>query len=160
MPKISLNHNESLEISGEGLRVRRSLKPGTSLEQKEDGLYAKQEPASGSGGYPDKYRSSQGGIVSGIDYPYKDELTNDYNKRLVAPMITHRIFTCESEDGHDISLRECDRIFPGDIYRVLDTTNDVYKYYLVLKTDGTHVLWDQNQAPVLVASVPTSSPLN
>ena len=71
MPKISLSHNESLEISGEGLRVRRSLKAGTSLEQREDGLYAKQEPASGSGGYPDKYRSSQRYIRS-ADRLYTD----------------------------------------------------------------------------------------
>lgn len=160
MPKISLNTNYSLETAYNALRVRRSLANLNSLETHSDGLYAKQQAATGSGGYPDKYRSSQGGIVSGVDYPYKDELTNDYNKRLVAPMITHRVFTCEYEDGHDISLRECDRIFPGDMYRVLDTANGVYKYYLVLKTDGTHVLWDQDQNPPLLASVPVNAPCN
>ena len=53
MPKISLNTNYSLETAYNALRVRKSLANNNSLDVRSDGLYAKQEAASGSGGYPD-----------------------------------------------------------------------------------------------------------
>ena len=156
MPKISISHDRSLEIAHNKLRVRRSLKGGTSLDVLADGLYAEQKSGSGSGGYPDRYRSPQGGLTSGIDYPYKDEYTNPYNKRLVSPSITHRVFTCESDDGSDIYIRDCDKIFPGDLYRVLDSTNNVYKYYLITKTTGTDVTGHSG----VVANIPVNATCN
>jgi hypothetical protein len=151
--KIKIKHNKSIETNSlKQLRLRRSLKAGTALEIKPDGLYAEQKPGSGSGGYPDGYRSNNG-IESGITSPSN---YNPTSKRIVSPAITHRIFTCESDDGHDISLRECDLILPGDMYRVLDEENNTYKYYLILKTNGTSVTAHSS----VVATVPSDSPIN
>lgn len=151
--KIKVKHNKSIELnSNKEFRVRRSLQAGTSLELKADGLYAEQKSGSGSGGYPDGYRSDNG-IESGITSPSN---YNPTSKRIVSPAITHRIFTCESDDGHDISIRACDLILPGDMYRVLDSENNVYKYYLILKTDGTSVVSHSG----VVAAVPSNSPIN
>lgn len=153
MPRISIKHDKSLEINSHGeLRVRRSLKTGTSLEARPDGLYAQQKQGSGSNGFPDNYRSLNG-IESGITSPSN---SNPYSKRIVGPGTMHRIFTCEYDDGHDIVIRECDLILPGDMYRVLDSTNNVYNYYLILKTNGTQVVEHSS----IVASVPFNDSCN
>lgn len=157
MPRICINHDRSLQIhETNGLRVRRSLKDGCSLQQLDDGLYAKQESGSGTAGYPDNYRSANG-IKSGIAMPHKDtDPSNPYSKRIVSPLITHRVFTCEANDGNDIHVRSCDYVLPGDMYRVLDTTNNVYNYYVILKTNGTTVTAHSG----VVATIPADESCN
>lgn len=149
MPRIVINHNDSLMINNNQLSVRNA--PGTSATIKSDGLYAEQKSGGTGAGYGDNWRSAQG-IESGITSPYN---ADPYPRRIVSPSITHRIFTCESDDGHDISIRACDSVLPGDMYRVLDTTNQVYKYYLILKTNSNVVV-----SSALVATIPASDPCN
>lgn len=155
MPELKVNYNLSIERnSNHELRIRRSLKDGdkTALVVKEDGLYAEQKPGSGTGGFPDNYRSNNGiqvGITSTIS-------STSYPKRVVAPDIVHRTFTCTQADGSDISIRPCDIILPGDMFRVLDAENNVYNYYVILKTSGTNV----TLASSVVATVPADASCN
>lgn len=155
MPELRVNYNLSIERnSNYELRVRRSLKDGeaTSLVVKPDGLYAEQKSGTGSGGYPDNYRSDNG-IQVGIT---STTSSTTYPRRVVAPDIVHRIFTCTQSDGSDISIRPCDIILPGDMFRVLDTENNVYNYYVILKTNGTSV----TMASTVVATVPSNASCN
>lgn len=165
--KIALNHNLSLEITAvpNKLRVRRSLKQPTSLEVKPDGLYAEQQSGSGTGGFPDQYQSDNM-IRSGVMYASDRDVTHCLDKRVAAFITAHRVFTCTQSDGSDIDLRQStlggtthniDMILPGDMYRVLDTTNNVYKYYLVLKTNGNSVTMHTTDP---VASIPVSESCN
>ena len=166
MPKISLNHNISTEISSTGkFRVRRSLMPGTTLVQRPDGLYAPKQNGSGSRGYPDLYRS-ENLLRSGVMYATDEDSTHALTGRIVAPVTVHRIFTCTHTDGSDIDLRQVtdggvthniDMILPGDMFRVLDTTNDVYKYYLILTTNGSVV---SSCTPNPGATIPVSESCN
>lgn len=152
MPKILIDHDHSLEIAHNALRVRRSLKNGDALDIRENGLYAEQKSGTGSGGFPDGYRSNNG-IETGKISPINPD---SKTKRVMSPSFTHRIFTCTQTDGSDISTRGgMDLILPGDMYRVLDTENDVYKYYIILKTTGTAVSTSAH-----IADVPTSHPCN
>lgn len=157
MPRIVLNLNDSLEVNGDGeLAVKKSLKAGNTVQINSDGLYAQAVAGGGSGtpgGYPDRYRSNNG-VLSGVTTPYN---TNATSKRIVSPAITHCIFTCNSDDGSDIVIRNgVDFIYPGDMYRVLDSENDVYKYYLILKTDGSQVI----SHSAVVATIPISVACN
>jgi hypothetical protein len=164
MPKIALNHDSSLIVdeSTNQLGIRESHKQGSSLEIRNNGLFAEQRSGSGSDGFPDGYRS-ENGIESGIDMP--DSVNTSKSRRLVGPTIIHRIFTCTDVDGTYIHIRyndepdeetNFDLILPGDMYRVFDSSNDVYNYYVILKTDGAHVI---THSPV-VASVPSNASCN
>ena len=142
--KIKLNLNNSLEYDSNGkLRVKRSLKTGNTLTIESDGLYAPAipgKPGSSGTGYPDGYRSANG-VMSGVTSPYNTATTS---KRIVGPSIMHRIFTCGNTDGSDISLRDVDYLYPGDMYRVKDVTHGNWNYYIILsvandgKTVRTH----------------------
>lgn len=151
--KISLDYSTALKVNEQGeLSVRQSLKAGTSLEVRENGLYAEADEATVQNGYPDGYRSNNG-IETGITFPHDP---NPTSKRIVAPSTTHRIFTCLSNDGSDIAVRSCDVLCPGDMYRVLDIMNSVFKYYIILKTDGSVVTAHSG----VVARVPENEPFN
>lgn len=142
--KIKLNLNNSLEYDSNGkLRVKRSAKTGNTLTIESDGLYAPAipgKPGSSGTGYPDGYRSANG-VMSGVTSPYN---TATASKRIVGPSIMHRIFTCNNTDGSDISLRSVDYLYPGDMYRVKDTIQGNWNYYIILsvandgKTVRTH----------------------
>lgn len=142
--KIKLNLNNSLEYDSNGkLRVKRSAKTGNTLTIEPDGLYAPAipgKPGSSGTGYPDGYRSANG-VMSGVTSPYNTASTS---KRIVGPSIMHRIFTCGNTDGSDISLRDVDYLYPGDMYRVKDVTHGNWNYYIILsvandgKTVRTH----------------------
>lgn len=135
---IKVNTGSSLETdSNDKLRVKRSLKSGNTLVFESDGLYAQAipgQPGSTGTGYPDGYRSANG-IVSGIAGP--EDMTS-VSKRIVGPSIIHRVFTALSPDGSDIQLRDVDVIYPGDLYRVKDTTHGNWNYYLITKVASNH----------------------
>ena len=168
MARILLNHNDSLTTSGDSLSVRRSTEAPSSLEIHQDGLYARQQSGSGSGGYADGYRSGQ--IRSGVMYATDTDLTHTLSGRIVGSALIHRIFTCQQANGGDIAslLREVDdggnvhnidMVLPGDMYRYLDNTdplNPVYKYYLILKTNNRTSI----QSSALVATIPASESCN
>lgn len=166
MPKISLNHNMSTEISDtRNFRVRRSLMSGTTLEQRADGLYAPKQNGSSSNGYPDFYVSDNH-LRTGVMYATDRDSTHALTGRIVAPITVHRVFTCTQSDGSDIDLRQVtdggvthniDMILPGDMFRVLDTSNNVYNYYLILTTNGNTV---SSCTPSPVATVPVSASCN
>lgn len=130
---ITVNTNNSMETdSNSKLRVKRSLKTGNTLTFESDGLYAEAipgQPGSTGTGYPDNYRSANG-IMSGVATP---ESMNVVSKRIVGPSIMHRVFTAFSPDGSDIQLRTIDRVYPGDLYRVKDTTHGNWNYYIITK---------------------------
>ena len=137
---INLKINESLTHVNDKLCVNKSSKSGNTLTIEPDGLYAEAIPGlpgSTGTGYLDGYRS-ENGIVSGIEAP---ESSQTVPQRRVAPNIVHRIFTCNNADGSDITLRTVDRMYPGDMYRVKDTINMNWNYYLILSvnSDGTAV---------------------
>lgn len=170
MARILLNHNDSLTTSGDSLSVRRSTEAPSSLEIHQDGLYARQQSGSGSGGYPDNYRSEH--IRSGVMYATDTDLTHTLSGRLVASPLVHRIFTCQQMDGSDISsyLRQVtdggtthnlDMVLPGDMYRYLDNSdpsNPVYKYYLILQTNGSSIA--SSTYPTPVATIDASESCN
>ena len=155
MPTITLNLAPSLEMDSNGkLKVKVSQKANNNLTVEPDGLYAEAipgQPGSSGTGFPDKYRSYQAGITSGVTGP---DDTTSYPRRIVAPSITHRIFTCNNNDGSDVPVRSMDYIYPGDMYRVLDTENGVWKYYVIVSVsaDGKTVSGHSN----VVASIPVS----
>lgn len=134
--KIKLNLNNSLEYDSNGkLRVKRSAKTGNTLTIESDGLYAPAipgKPGSSGTGYPDGYRSANG-VMSGVTSPYNTATTS---KRIVGPSIMHRIFTCGNTDGSDISLRDVDYLYPGDMYRVKDVTHGNWNYYIILSVNN------------------------
>lgn len=133
--KMTLNLDNSLEYGNGGtgpLRVKKSLKSGNTLSFESDGLYAEAipgQPGSTGTGYPDNYRSANG-VMSGVATP---ESMNSVPKRIVGPSIMHRVFTASSPDGSDIQLRTIDRVYPGDLYRVKDTTHGNWNYYIITK---------------------------
>ena len=133
--KMTLNLDNSLEYADGGsgpLRVKKSLKSGNTLSFESDGLYAEAipgQPGSTGTGYPDGYRSSNG-VISGVATP---ESMSSVPKRIVGPSIMHRVFTASSPDGSDIQLRTIDRVYPGDLYRVKDTTHGNWNYYIITK---------------------------
>ena len=135
--KIKLNLNNSLEYdSNRKLRVKRSTKSGNTLTIEPDGLYAPAipgKPGSTGTGYPNGYRSANG-VMSGVTSPYN---TATVSKRIVGPSTTHRIFTCNNTDGSDISLRNVDYMYPGDMYRVKDITHGNWNYYIILSVNDT-----------------------
>lgn len=155
MPEITLNINDSLEMDSSGkLKVKISPKANNHLTVEADGLYAEAipgQPGSTGTGFPDEYRSFEAGITSGITGP---DNTTPYSRRIVAPSITHRIFTCNNADGSDVTPRSMDYIYPGDMYRVLDTENSVWKYYVIVtvSSDGKTVTGHSN----IVAEIPVS----
>jgi hypothetical protein len=167
MPRILINHNESLETDDtlNVLKVDRSLKSGTALEIHSDGLYAPKQNGTSSGGYPDFYYSDNR-LRTGVMYATDVDNTHSLSGRVVAPVIVHRIFTCTQTDGSDIDLRQVtdggvthniDMILPGDMFRVLDSVNNVYNYYLILTTNGNVV---SSCTPSPVATVPVSVSCN
>lgn len=149
--KIKLNLNNSLEYDSNGkLRVKRSAKTGNTLTIEPDGLYASAipgKPGSSGTGYPDGYRSANG-VMSGVTSPYN---TATASKRIVGPSIMHRIFTCNNTDGSDISLRDVDYMYPGDMYRVKDITNGNWNYYIILSVndDGKTVKTHTDEVAVI-----------
>ena len=159
MSKIVLNTNSSIWVELENkVCVKVSSTANNTLQIKDNGLYAQAipgNPGSTGTGYPDGFRSNNG-ITSGITDP-DDGTIKEH--RLVASSLVHRIFTCTQDTGMDIPLRAFDKVYPGDMYRVEDTTNHVYKYYLITKTDGTHIT---QASSILVATVPivTDDPIN
>lgn len=133
---IGLDTDESLAYTDNKLCVNKASKSGNTLTIESDGLYAQAkpgEPGSTGTGYPDGYRSANG-ISSGIATP---ESSQAVSRRIVAPNIVHRIFTCNNVDGSDIALRTVDRMYPGDMYRVKDTVNMNWNYYLILSVNGS-----------------------
>jgi hypothetical protein len=134
---INLNLNDSLEYDGNNkLCVKKSHKSGNTLTIESDGLYAQAipgNPGSTGTGYPDGYRS-ENGILSGVATP---ESSEPVSRRIVAPNIVHRIFTCNNTDGSDIVLRSIDRLYPGDMYRVKDNEHGNWNYYLILTINAT-----------------------
>lgn len=133
---IQLDLNNSLGYTDNKLEVKRSSKTENTLTMEPDGLYAQAipgKPGSTGIGYPDGYRSGNG-IMSGVAMPDDHK---SMHRRIVAPSIVHRIFTCTHIDGSDISLRAVDKMYPGDMYRVKDTTHGNWNYYLILKTNDT-----------------------
>lgn len=155
MPEITLNLAPSLEMDSSGkLKVKVSSKANNNLTVEPDGLYAEAipgQPGSTGTGFPDDYRSFEAGITSGITGP---DDTTAYSRRIVAPSITHRIFTCNNDDGSDVAPRSMDYMYPGDMYRVFDTENNVWKYYVIVSvsSDGKTVTGHSN----VVASIPAS----
>ena len=149
---IQLNPDNSLNYDENGkLCVKSSSKSGNTLTVESDGLYAQSipgKPGSAGVGYVDGYRS-ENGIVSGIESP---ENTQSTPRRVVAPSIVHRIFTCENIDGSDISIRTVDKIYPGDMYRVEDTVNSVWNYYTILSVNNTGTGVSTHSG--IVASIP------
>lgn len=133
--RMTLYLDNSLEYADGGsgpLRVKKSLKSGNTLSFESDGLYAEAipgQPGSTGTGYPDNYRSANG-VMSGVATP---ESMNSVPKRIVGPSIMHRVFTASSPDGSDIQLRTIDRVYPGDLYRVKDTTHGNWNYYIITK---------------------------
>lgn len=161
MPRIVINHNNSLEVNGDNeLCVKMSNASGSSLTLRSDGLYAQQKAGTSGAGYPDGYKSNNG-LVVGIESPMGDNPYElPHSKRVVLPNFVHRIFTCTQTDGSDISIRQCDVILPGDMYRVLDNTdpsNPVYNYYIILKSNGTTATV---VTPNPVATVPANASYN
>ena len=156
--KITLDLNNSLEYGNNGtgpLRIKASkLDEGTSrantLEFKSDGLYAQAKPGnpgSTGTGYPDNYRSANG-VISGVATP---ESMNSVPKRIVGPSIMHRVFTASNPDGSDIQLRTIDRVYPGDLYRVKDTTHGNWNYYIITKVapDGRVVTGHSGEVAII-----------
>ena len=149
---INLDINESLTYVNDELCVNKSSKSGNTLTIESDGLYAEAipgSPGSTGTGYLDGYRS-ENGIVSGIETPESSQTTP---QRIVAPNTVHRIFTCNSVDGSDITLRTVDRMYPGDMYRVKDDIITMtWNYFLILSvnSDGTAVATHTN----VIAMIP------
>lgn len=161
MPRIVINHDNSFEVNNDNeLTVKMSNKAGSSLVLRSDGLYAQQKTGTSGAGYPDGYKSHNG-LVVGIESPMGDNpYETPHSKRVVLPNIAHRIFTCTQTDGSDISIRQCDVILPGDMFRVFDSTdpsNPVYKYYIILKSNGTTATM---VTPNPVATVPANAAYN
>lgn len=155
MSTIKINMDDSLKYdSNEKLSVNVSQKNGNTLTIESDGLYAEAipgNPGSVGTGFPDNYRSDNG-IVSGITSP---ESMNQVSKRIVAPSIIHRIFTSLSPDGSDIQLRSVDVVYPGDMYRVKDTANSTWNYYVITKVASDCRTVTSNSG--IVASIPLSA---
>lgn len=134
--KIKLNLNGSLGYDNNNkLQVQTSSETGNTLNIEPDGLYAQAIPGeSGSSGtgFASGYRSANG-VMSGVDSPYDMTVVP---KRIVAPAITHRIFTCNNTDGSDISLRSVDYMFPGDMYRIKNSQNNTWDYYVIISVNN------------------------
>lgn len=153
--QLSLKLENSLEYSNNKLRVKRSLKSGNTLEIRDNGLYApapKGDPGTPSTGYPDHFRSANG-IVSGVYGPYE---TINVPHRLVGPSTIHKVYYCPEikEDIPVINLRMCDFIYPGDFFRMHDTVNHNWNYYIILSVtnDGRAV----SKYSGIVAIIPDS----
>lgn len=154
---IQINHTDALETDSDGkLGIKVSNKTGNTLQIRNNGLYAEAipgQPGIIGSGFPDGYRSNEVGIISGVESPYSSTVVPH---RIVAPSIVHRVFTCQSADGSDISaefgFRTVDRLYPGDLYRVHDNSNNAWNYYIITKTDGSNVTGHSG----IVATIPDS----
>ena len=95
MPKIALNHDSSLIVdeSTNQLGIRESHKQGSSLEIRNNGLFAEQRSGSGSGGFPDGYRS-ENGIESGTIWTTKTETFTTRVTIIITTTITRTSTTC------------------------------------------------------------------
>lgn len=114
-----------------------------------DGLYVESKTTGTGSVYPDGYRSSNG-LAVGITSP---DDGSPCSRRVVAPSITHRIFTCTQADGSDINLRGgLDIMYPGDMYRVI--VGPDYHYYLIIQTNGSTIL---TRTPNPVAVIPITA---
>jgi hypothetical protein len=114
-----------------------------------DGLYVESKTTGTGSVYPDGYRSPNG-LAVGITSP---DDGSPCSRRVVAPSITHRIFTCTQADGSDINLRGgLDIIYPGDMYRVIVDSD--YHYYLIIQTNGSTIL---TRTPNPVAVIPITA---
>ena len=145
--KINLNLANSLEFANNGngpLKVKKSERSGNNLEfitsgtDEEIGLYAAAVPGhdgSSGTGYPDNYKSYDG-ILSGVTTPYS---MDPYPGRIVGDCYIHRIFTSSNIDGTDIQvggvLRDCDRVYPGDLYRFKN--GNIWEYRIILSVNDS-----------------------
>jgi hypothetical protein len=139
---INLNLNDSLEYDGNNkLCVKKSHKSGNTLTIESDGLYAQAipgNPGSTGTGFPDGYRATQTGLKSGEAFP---DSTDPVPRRLVAPKIIHRIYTSNTANGSELTdKRSVDILYPGDMFRVHNTEDEAWEYYVITQTDGNNVI--------------------
>jgi len=145
--ELRVNYDENV-ITHDNNALKVKLKTGASQHASVhlDGLYVESKTTGTGSVYPDGYRSPNG-LAVGITSP---DDGSPCSKRVVAPSITHRIFTCTQADGSDINLRGgLDIIYPGDMYRVI--VGPDYHYYLIIQTNGSTVL---TRTPNPVAVIP------
>jgi hypothetical protein len=151
---VTLNIDDTLKFDNDNsVCVNISQRAGNTLTIENDGLYSQAipgEPGSTGTGFPDGYRSTETGVKSGEASP---ESTTSTPRRLVAPKILHRIYTSNDIDGSDlIDKRSVDILYPGDFYRVHDDSNALWKYFIIVKTDGSNVITPSS----LIAEIPDS----
>lgn len=133
---IKVNTDDSLGFDANGkLKVKVSPKTGNTLTVESDGLYSQAIPgqpgSSGGTGFSSGYRSANG-IKTGEATPYS---TESVPLRIVAPAIVQRVFTATDRDGLDINIRNIDRVYPGDFYRVFDDVHGNWDYYIILSVN-------------------------
>lgn len=150
--KITLNLDNTLKFNDDnsvGLKI--SQRSENTLVVEADGLYAQAipgEPGSTGTGFPDGYRATQTGLKSGEAFP---DSTDPVPRRLVAQKIIHRIYTSNTADGSELTdKRSVDIIYPGDMFRVHNTENEAWEYYVITQTDGNNVIGVSD----MVASIP------
>lgn len=148
--ELRIDYDENV-ITHDNNALKVKLKTGASQHASVhlDGLYAESKTIGTGSVYPDGYRSPNG-LTVGITSP---DDGSPCSRRVVAPSITHRIFTCTQADGSDINLRGgLDIIYPGDMYRVI--VGPDYHYYLIIQTNGSTVL---THTPNPVAVIPITA---
>lgn len=140
--KITLNLDNTLKFNDDNsVGVKISQRSENTLVVEADGLYAQAipgEPGSTGTGFPDGYRATQTGLKSGEAFP---DSTDPVPRRLVAPKIIHRIYTSNTADGSELTdKRSVDILYPGDMFRVHNTENEEWEYYVITQTDGNNVI--------------------
>lgn len=156
MPTLKLDYNKSMEVSSkEKFRVKVSQKSGTSLERRQNGLYAnapKGDPGSSGNGYPDGYQSANVLLCGYEDWIQSGESLVVHPGRISAHHCVHRIFNAADEQGNGIPLRTMDTLYPGDMYRYRDETHGGWLYRIILKTTGREI----TSYSKIVAAIPDS----